>query len=394
MQADFNPYHVWFGIPPEDQPADHYRLLGVRRFESNADVIANGMEQRIQFLRSRQIGKHQALSQRLANEVSAAAGCLLDPQQKAAYDLQLRQQHAAAATGQPVIPIAPLTPIVVGPARESPLVEGPRPSAGLSSGTAATIVIAGLLLSMSILALGLWAAGVFDSPEPTAASPAAALPPAALPPATPVKLVPPPASTPPPPIPPQSATKITAPAPGTIDLLRRGAEQMVVKRGSVARRKGELCLDGAATALAIPATFPEQYAVEAEVTRESGNNSLCFGFPVHGRPLTAIVDGFHSTRSGLACIDGHELYSPACPFVREGAVLTNGQKATVRIEVWRKYVELAVNGRWIVRWEYDPRARVRSAQGMAAPQLDQLHLFAWDSSYRISRLELVPLSGP
>ena len=44
----FDPYHTWLGIPPEEQPADHYRLLGLRRFESNVEAIANAMDQRMQ----------------------------------------------------------------------------------------------------------------------------------------------------------------------------------------------------------------------------------------------------------------------------------------------------------------------------------------------------------
>ena len=29
--VEFDPYHRWLGIPPEEQPADHYRLLGIPR---------------------------------------------------------------------------------------------------------------------------------------------------------------------------------------------------------------------------------------------------------------------------------------------------------------------------------------------------------------------------
>ena len=32
-------YHKWLGIPPHEQPANHYRLLGIALFESDADVI-------------------------------------------------------------------------------------------------------------------------------------------------------------------------------------------------------------------------------------------------------------------------------------------------------------------------------------------------------------------
>ena len=35
----FDPYHRWLGIPPEEQPAHFYRLLGIKALEDNADVI-------------------------------------------------------------------------------------------------------------------------------------------------------------------------------------------------------------------------------------------------------------------------------------------------------------------------------------------------------------------
>ena len=30
LQEKFDPYHIWLGIPPEEQPPNHYRLLGCR----------------------------------------------------------------------------------------------------------------------------------------------------------------------------------------------------------------------------------------------------------------------------------------------------------------------------------------------------------------------------
>ena len=33
MTSSFDPYHRWLSIPPEEQPPDFYRLLGLRQFE-------------------------------------------------------------------------------------------------------------------------------------------------------------------------------------------------------------------------------------------------------------------------------------------------------------------------------------------------------------------------
>ena len=44
MAESFDPYHVWLGIPPDEQPPNRYRLLGIRAFEANQDVIDNAAD--------------------------------------------------------------------------------------------------------------------------------------------------------------------------------------------------------------------------------------------------------------------------------------------------------------------------------------------------------------
>ena len=56
----------------EEQPPNHYRLLGLALFESQPDVIATAADRQMGHLRTFQSGKHSALSQRLLNEVAAA----------------------------------------------------------------------------------------------------------------------------------------------------------------------------------------------------------------------------------------------------------------------------------------------------------------------------------
>ena len=86
----FDPYHKWLGIRPEEQPANHYRLLGVVLFEDDLDAIASAADQRMAHVRSFQTGVHAAWSQRILNELAAARVCLLNPQKKAAYDQALQ----------------------------------------------------------------------------------------------------------------------------------------------------------------------------------------------------------------------------------------------------------------------------------------------------------------
>lgn len=95
----FDAYYHWLGIPPEEQPPDHYRLLGLRRFEDNPTVISHAADRQMAHLRTFQTGRHSAESQRLLNETAAARVCLLNPDKKAAYDERLRRETQSVSEG-------------------------------------------------------------------------------------------------------------------------------------------------------------------------------------------------------------------------------------------------------------------------------------------------------
>ena len=88
----FDPYYKWLGIPPEDQPPHHYRLLGISLFESDPDVIANAAEQRMAHVKQYQAGQHSLHSQEILNQLATAKVCLLNADKKAIYDGQLRRE--------------------------------------------------------------------------------------------------------------------------------------------------------------------------------------------------------------------------------------------------------------------------------------------------------------
>ena len=101
MEQAFDAYHKWLGIPPECQPPDRYRLLGLQAFESDPDVIQAAADQRMMHLRGYQTGKHSEWSQRLLNEVAGAKVCLLNAAKKAAYDQQLQTALGGSMAAAP-----------------------------------------------------------------------------------------------------------------------------------------------------------------------------------------------------------------------------------------------------------------------------------------------------
>lgn len=105
-QPPFDPYHTWLGIPPDQQPANRYRLLGLELFESDADVIDVAANRQVAYLRQVGVGDHQSVAKQLIEEIAAARRFLLDTPSREAYDQQFQ-----AATSTP--PIRDRSPSIV-----------------------------------------------------------------------------------------------------------------------------------------------------------------------------------------------------------------------------------------------------------------------------------------
>lgn len=114
----FDPYYQWLGIPPEEQPANHYRLLGIQLYEQNRVVIQHAADRQMVHLRSFQNGPRAAQSQQLLNQVAAAKLCLLSPDRKAAYDADLMRSITGASVMPPPmsseLPAEPPLDVVFG----------------------------------------------------------------------------------------------------------------------------------------------------------------------------------------------------------------------------------------------------------------------------------------
>ena len=112
---DFDPYHRWLGIPPDERPTSKYRLLALSEFESDTDVIKSAAERQTVYLRTMQAGEHANLVAQLLNEVSEARVTLLDPEKKSDYDAQLRNTRTpkqAQPTPVPAPVVQPTAPAV------------------------------------------------------------------------------------------------------------------------------------------------------------------------------------------------------------------------------------------------------------------------------------------
>lgn len=124
----FDPYFHWLGIPLDQRPMNHYRLLGLQYFEPDQHLIARAADQATYQLRGYELGPTLQLAQQLLAEVAAARACLLDPTQKLLYDQQLSM---ALTSPQPNFGGAayPMGDAQLSP--ERPLAPPPPPAGGM-----------------------------------------------------------------------------------------------------------------------------------------------------------------------------------------------------------------------------------------------------------------------
>ncbi|HEV7226615.1 MAG TPA: hypothetical protein VGN42_28165, partial [Pirellulales bacterium] len=426
MPEEFDVYRKWLGIPPAEQPANYYRLLGVGLFENDADAISNAADRQMAHVRTFQNGPRSLLSQRLLNELAAARVCLLKPAQKAEYDRALQADlarrreadlavHAAAA-----LPLPQALPLPLPVARSAaPLVSAaPRPLTRRQPARSKAPFYAGVVAALLVgCAAVLLATSRKDEQrsEPGGPVEAGSSPPIAEagrpkespdePPGfekgkrearskseinAPASSVPGPTATskpsaegrgaPEPPLPLREATG------EAVDILKRIDIQRDVVRQWWRFDEGGLLGNSTGWArLQTQVGFPEEYKLTARVERTGGGDCITFGLSARGKPFSLTLDGQAAQLTNIAA-NGQEPRPPAMT----APLLTNKQAVQVEITVLRDRFRTTIDEKPLFDWptDYSTVATYPAPDNPAA-----LSLMVWGSTYRISELTLTPLSG-
>ena len=90
---NYDIYHQWLGISPEEQPPSLYRLLGLSDFEHDPEVIRNAAERQALHVRRLARGEFTDVGQELLNELAQAKLILLSEEKRSAYDESLRMDR-------------------------------------------------------------------------------------------------------------------------------------------------------------------------------------------------------------------------------------------------------------------------------------------------------------
>ena len=88
-------YTEWLGIPPGERPPNHYDLLGVMAFCNDIPTIEKAARERMDRLDKFVLHpdrRKRDMVQQMMNEVARARVCLVNAEQKRAYDEALSKK--------------------------------------------------------------------------------------------------------------------------------------------------------------------------------------------------------------------------------------------------------------------------------------------------------------
>jgi len=400
MSEVFDPYYIWLGIPPEEQPPHYYRLLGLRAFETNAEAIGHAADQRMTLLRTFQTGKHTAESQRLLNEVASARVTLLNPDKKAAYDQQLQNQLTTVATPPPLQPRVAAPPDSVPPTWP---VELERPARRQRSRRRSTLLLAAVALAvLATVGAIFWAGGQpvaeLDGPNSGVEhSHSPAVSGTGVPPGTHRSTSSPntPGHLPAVPAVP-AASAAVSPADrldATVDLLALVDPQKHALRGHW-RRENEALVVGLGTSLLqIPFAPPEEYDLSLTAEHVGGQSGIYLGTVAGGRHFQVLIDGYLTSGgvAGIELLDGELALRNAAQ--RQGLFLPRGQPFTLTYRIRKNGLTVERDGGSIFAWQGD-YARCSTRAIWSVPDPQRLALALANAEYRFTALTVSPPAGP
>jgi hypothetical protein len=149
---------------------------------------------------------------------------------------------------------------------------------------------------------------------------------------------------------------------------------------------------GTETRIQFPYILPPEYRLKLLVERLEGIDALTIGTVFQGQPCRVVLDGWPGAggRSGLEWIDGRRC--DANETTRAGLLLTKDALSEVDITVRKGEYQTLVNGNEVFTFKGES-ARLSLQIGRFPAHPGALWVGAYESVFRIRKLELVPLSG-
>ena len=141
----------------------------------------------------------------------------------------------------------------------------------------------------------------------------------------------------------------------------------------------------------VPFHPPAEYDVRLAAVRTAGTDSIVMGLVGGGRPFAVIVDAFEKNPfSGIERIDGKAF--PDNEAAHPGRIVETGKPVELVYSIRKDRVRVTLDGKPIIDWKAD-YARVSPYEEWRTPDEKSLWLGSWTAPWRITALELTPVSG-
>ncbi|MDA7979517.1 MAG: hypothetical protein MPJ50_12195 [Pirellulales bacterium] len=389
MPEDFDPYYRWLGISLEEQPPSHYRLLGVKPFEADAEVINNAADRQMSYVRTFQMSGRGKFAEEILSEITAAKVCLLSEPQKAEYDLRLKEALDAAqlvsgrATSEDTGPMTapPDAPVEAPPPQIAVNVSSIKPGSHrvardqppkrswqrTSTIAAITVVFVLLLINGAI-----WAYQRFFQDREVSAKSANAgdsvtpgIPAVAL-----------------------------AEMPAGENLLAGLDLETATVRGEWIRDLDStdgvtIVSDRTAYAtIHLAQQLSNNYMLALAIRRISGGEALAITLPVGDARCSIVLNGGRNTSSGIELLRGAKFNDSDNPTTRPGRVLATDCNVIVHCHVTPESVRVECNGQTVIDWT-GSAAHFAVPHYWDTPRKDGILLGTHRSAFRIENVVIV-----
>jgi hypothetical protein len=140
----------------------------------------------------------------------------------------------------------------------------------------------------------------------------------------------------------------------------------------------------------IPYEAPEEYDLELTAERIKGTDSLGIVLPLGRNQPCVVLDGLNATVSGIGRVEGKPFHQNDTS--HKGKVFQDAGTVDIRCEVRARSIGVWADTVELLKWEGNPR-NLSFDPGFELPDKKTIGLGAYNSSYRVTKLVLTPVTG-
>ena len=176
-----------------------------------------------------------------------------------------------------------------------------------------------------------------------------------------------------------------------VDLLKMINLNRHIVKGRFAAQRRALVSDASQWCmLQLPYVPPEEFDLEIDIERLKGGDAFGLAVPIGRNQPGIIIDAFGGTISGISRLDGSGCDRNAATF--RGHVFPDTGGITVVYRVRRDGVTVIAAGKKIIEWKGEPE-RLSFDNVFEFPDKRTIGLYSNSTTYRVSRMELTPVTG-